>query len=411
MSTPPPSSAIQNASTLNMLRLLFPLILLLLLLAGDFSIYRQLASLLSNPTSLNIFQWSYWGLNAALIIGLFYAIFAIQRNGGKRTPSTNFIMGFAFSVLVCKLLILPFILLNILTVSLIGMPLFLYIGVGLIGIVFLAMIHGITLGKYNYEVNKEILYFEDLPDAFDGFTLAQISDIHSGSFDSEKAVEKGVKMVNAQNPDLIVFTGDLVNHSADEIIPFQKVFQKLKANFGVYSVVGNHDYYQLNGAGVPINSRIPFFKKQHENTGFELLANEHVFLEKGNERIALCGVENWGEPPFPQIGDLNHTLTGTQPQDFRILLSHDPSHWKAQVLPHESKVHLTLSGHTHAMQFGINLLGIRWSPVQYRYKQWMGLYEQANQYLYVNRGFGFLGFPGRVGMFPEISVFELRKKG
>jgi len=390
--------------------LIVPMLFLGIVFFADFSMQKQFLTLFSNANAQSIFQGLYWGINGLVLFALIYTMVSVQRNKGERTPLSNFLIGFAFSVILCKILLLPFLLFHSIAGFFTSIPIFLYAGGGLIGLLFLSMMHGVTAGKYNYAVSNHTLHFEDLPAAFDGFKIAQITDIHSGSFDSKKSVEKGVDLLNEQDADIIVFTGDLVNVNYDEIKPYQAIFSKLKAPSGVYSVLGNHDYSHLIRAEIPKNNYLPFFREEHRKTGFQLLANEHVYLEKNGERIALCGVENWGDPPFPQLGDLNRTLQNSKQDDFRVLLSHDPSHWKAKILPHEAKFHLTLSGHTHAMQFAIDFLGIKWSPVQYKYKEWMGMYEQANQYLYVNRGFGFIGFPGRVGTPPEISVFELKKK-
>ena len=283
-------------------------------------------------------------------------------------------------------------------------------GLIIAGIPFVGMAYGILKGKYDFKVHRITLRYPDLPKAFHGFTLTQISDIHSGSFDNSEAVERGIRLINEQQSDIIVFTGDLVNNYAAEIEPWIDTFAQLKAEQGVYSVTGNHDY----GEYAPWNSheerQADFVRLQenHKRMGFRLLMNEHVTFEKAGESISLLGIENWGLPPFPQKGDLNLALHDSS--DFKILLSHDPSHWDAQVLPHKEKIHLTLSGHTHGMQFGIEIPGIKWSPVKYRYPRWAGLYEQAQQYLYVNRGFGFIGFSGRVGIWPEITVITLEKE-
>ena len=282
---------------------------------------------------------------------------------------------------------------------------------GVAAIPFSTMLYGITRGKYAYTVNKVKLVFKDLPKVFDGFKIVQISDIHAGSLDSKKGVAKGVRMINEQSPDLIVFTGDLVNYDKDEVDEYIDIFNEMKAQYGKFSILGNHDYY-----GVPRGDATAaqvywqdFYKKYHA-MGFRLLNNENAFIEKNGERICLLGVENWGKGRwFPKRGDLDKALKNTEVDEFCILLSHDPTHWEEKVLLHSKHIHLTLSGHTHGFQFGINLPGFKWSPAQYRYDKWIGLYEEAKQYLYVNRGFGFLAFPGRVGMWPEITVFELKK--
>lgn len=286
------------------------------------------------------------------------------------------------------------------------------LAIGIASIPLVSLLYGMYHGKYNYKVLKYTLTFDDLPEAFDGFTLTQISDLHSGSFDNVEKVNYGIDLVNQQNSDVIFFTGDLVNNKTAEVLPWMEHFSKLSAPYGVYSVLGNHDYgdyTQWNTNDEKSNNFRTLCDVQKE-MGWDLLLNESRFIEKSGERIALVGVENWGMGGFKRAGDLNKSLAQVSDSDFKILLSHDPSHWEAEVLPHPYKIHLTLSGHTHGMQFGIDIPGwFKWSPVQWRYKQWAGLYEQNQQHINVNRGFGFLAYPGRVGMWPEISVITLKR--
>jgi len=287
------------------------------------------------------------------------------------------------------------------------------IALGLAAIPFTALLIGMVRGKYNYKVLKYTLTFDDLPDAFDGLTLAQISDIHSGSFDNPEKVAYGVDLVNQQNPDLILFTGDIVNNKTTELYPYQSIFSKLSAPMGVYSILGNHDYgdYVDWESEAAKRQNMEDLKRVQKEMGFHLLLNESVSLEKEGEKISLVGVENWGKGRFKKAGDLEKAVADVAPEDFKILLSHDPSHWEAQVLSHPFPFHLTLSGHTHGMQFGIDIPGvIKWSPAKWRYKQWAGIYNQGKQYLNVNRGFGYLAYPGRVGIWPEISLITLKKK-
>jgi predicted MPP superfamily phosphohydrolase len=274
----------------------------------------------------------------------------------------------------------------------------------------LLFLYGIIRGKYAYRVIKHTLYFKDLPSAFDGFTLTQISDVHAGSFTDPKAVQKGIDLIQAQNSDLFVFTGDLVNNKAEEIKPWIGHFSQIKAPYGQFSILGNHDYgdYVKWPNDLVKQGNLQQLKKYHEELGFRLLLDEHVTLEKDGQQIVLAGIENWGLG-FGERGDLEKALRGTETSDFKILLSHDPSHWEAQVKNHPSKINLTLSGHTHGMQFGIEAFGIKWSPVKYRYAHWAGVKEENNRFLNVNRGFGFIGFSGRVGIWPEITVIELKK--
>ncbi len=276
---------------------------------------------------------------------------------------------------------------------------------------FASILYGVTFGKYDFRLRKQTLYFEDLPEEFDGFTITQVSDIHVGSFDDKGAVQKGVDMIRAQESDLMVFTGDLVNNRAAEMEEWMKIFGGLEAPQGKFSIMGNHDYGEYVDWRAPEEKVKNFedLKTVQKELGFRLLLNENAEILKGNGRLSLLGSENWGRPPFRQYGDLKRTCEGIDPAAFKILLSHDPSHWDGEVLNFPERIPLTLSGHTHGMQFGIEIPGWKWSPVKYRYPRWAGLYQEGNQYLYVNRGFGFLGFPGRVGIWPEVTVITLRK--
>ncbi len=274
---------------------------------------------------------------------------------------------------------------------------------------FFTMLYGITKGKYRYTLNKVKLQFKDLPPAFEGFKIVQISDIHAGSLDDKAAVMEGVQMVNEQEADLVLFTGDLVNSDKNEIDPYIDIFKELKAKQGKFSILGNHDYYGVPDENPEEEKRYwESFESKFEEMGFQLMNNTNAQIEKDGAKINLLGVENWGASRFfPKRGDLDAALTNIEEEDFCILLSHDPSHWDHKVLDHPKHIHLTLSGHTHGFQFGVNMPGFKWSPAQYRYPRWMGLYKEKGQYLYVNRGFGFLAFPGRIGMWPEITVIEL----
>ena len=264
--------------------------------------------------------------------------------------------------------------------------------------------------KYRYQVRRHQLAFENLPSSFKGFKIVHISDIHSGSFNDKQAVIKGVEKIAKEKPDIILFTGDLVNDMADEMKNYMDVFNQLEAPHGVFSTLGNHDYgdYARWNSAEEKKANLERLKKIHGDLGWRLLMNEFVELKKGDEKIALIGIENWGaKANFPKYGDLKKAYSGTENYPFKILMSHDPSHWDAQVRPDYPAIDLMLAGHTHGMQFGIEIPGFRWSPVQYIYKQWAGLYEEAHQKLYVNRGYGFIGYPGRVGILPEITVLEL----
>jgi predicted MPP superfamily phosphohydrolase len=264
--------------------------------------------------------------------------------------------------------------------------------------------------KYNYQVIRKKLNFSNVPAAFKGLKIVHISDIHAGSFTDKAAVIKGIEKIMKEKPDLILFTGDLVNDRATEMDDYMEVFSQLKAPLGVFSTLGNHDYgdYVVWESAQVKTSNLERLKEIHGELGWKLLMNEHVPLEKNGERIALIGIENWSaKGNFPKYGKLHEAHRGTENIGFKILMSHDPSHWTAEVQEKYRDIDLMLAGHTHGMQFGVEVPGFRWSPVQYMYKQWAGLYENENQKLYVNRGFGFIGYPGRVGILPEITVLEL----
>ncbi|QNK64234.1 metallophosphoesterase [Pedobacter sp. PAMC26386] len=274
----------------------------------------------------------------------------------------------------------------------------------------LLFVYGMIFGKYNYKVIHHILYFDDLPEKFDGFKLAQISDVHAGSFNNPSAVQRGINLINQQNVDLFVFTGDLVNNKAEEIKPWISYFSQIKAPYGQFSVLGNHDYgdYIKWENENEKSKNLSQLKAYHQDLGFKLLLDTHVEIKKDDQKIILAGVENWGIG-FGERGDLKKSLNGTLSTDFKILLSHDPSHWEEQAKLFSNKIQLTLSGHTHGMQFGLEAFGIKWSPVKYRYAHWAGIKIENGRVLNINRGFGFLGFSGRIGIWPEITVIELKK--
>ena len=400
------------------------LITLLLLVFFQWYSYQALKTAISN-------RWILYGyvFFTVIIVGnlLFYTLI-LERNTINE-PRLMYAIGFFLSLLIFQLLVSVILLAE----DVFRIPQALYsflkrvpeqtqfipsrrkiisqIALGLASIPFASLLYGMYRGKYNYKVLSYNLEFEDLPDAFDGFKITQISDIHSGSFDNQTKVQYGVDLVNQQKSDLVLFTGDLVNNRADEIKPWIKIFNKIKAEFGVFSILGNHDYGDYMRWESPAAKRknMEDLYDAHNEMGWDLLLNESRFIEKDGERLAIIGVENWGSG-FKKAGDLNKALNKVSEKDFKILLTHDPSHWEAQVIPHPFKIHLTLSGHTHGMQFGIEIPGIiKWSPAKWRYKQWAGVYGENKQYLNVNRGFGYLAYPGRVGMWPEVSVITLSK--
>lgn len=290
-----------------------------------------------------------------------------------------------------------------------------WLGLGLGTTFFGTMLYGFT-NKYNYRIVRHVLNFPNLPGAFKGLKIVHISDIHSGSFTNREAVQAGVEKIMEQEPDIILFTGDIVNDHAHEMDDYIEIFANLRAPLGVYSTLGNHDYgeYALPPGLTQAERRqqvlanVEKLKEVHRKLNWRLLMNEHVLIERDKESIALLGVENWSQKGnFPKYGKLEQAYQGAADQPFKILLSHDPSHWDGEVRSGYPDVDLMLSGHTHGMQFGVEIPGFKWSPVQYMYRQWAGLYKAGNQRLYVNRGFGFIGYPGRVGILPEITVLEL----
>ncbi|MCZ8167742.1 MAG: metallophosphoesterase [Flavobacterium sp.] len=374
-------------------------------------------------------QWTYLAVSLGTLFFVFYQFTKFDRKVGQ-TPMTMLTIGLLLLVLVPKLIMILVLLAEDMFRLVLGAKNFFVqydaeesyiparrkfvsqLAIGLAAVPFLSLVYGMTKGKYNFKVRKETLYFDDLPEDFDGFTFTQISDIHSGSFDDPEKIAHAIDIINAQASDMLLFTGDIVNTHATEMHPWVDLFSKIKSHpFGKYSVLGNHDY----GEYIEWNSAAE--KEQnfkdiidlHHQIDFKLLRNEHVNIQKGASALALVGVENWGVK-FKKAGDLAKASAGLDPNAFKILMSHDPSHWEVEVKSHPEVYHLTLSGHTHGLQFGIEIPGfIKWSPVQYVYKQWAGLYEHTGRYLYVNRGFGFHAYPGRVGIMPEITVLTLKK--
>lgn len=271
---------------------------------------------------------------------------------------------------------------------------------------------GIISGAYDYKIKRRSLVLPNLPKAFDGIKMAQISDVHSGSFYNPRAVLGGVEMLLGEKPDFVFFTGDLVNDMASEMRNYQDIFSKIKAPLGVYSTLGNHDYGDYKFGRGPSAAKAKNLKdviKTHELMGWDLLMNENRKLKVDGEEIAILGIENWGMGRFPRYGRMDLAVKNTDDIPVKLLLSHDPSHWRGQILGNYPQIDAMFSGHTHGMQFGVITEDFQWSPVQYIYKEWAGLYQEQQQQLYVNVGFGFLGYPGRVGILPEITIFELKR--
>lgn len=271
---------------------------------------------------------------------------------------------------------------------------------------------GIIAGAHDYRIRKKTITFPNLPHAFDGIRIAQLSDIHTGSFFDKTAVRGGIDMLLDEKPDIIFFTGDLVNNEAKEIKDYAGILSKVSAPLGVYSTLGNHDYGDYRSWPSEKAKKKNLFDliEAHKKLGWDIMLNENRRIKVSGEEIALIGVENWGAGRFSKYGDLKKSYLGTEDLPFKILLSHDPSHWDAQIRPDFKDIDLTFSGHTHGFQFGIEIGDFKWSPSQYLYKQWADLYREGQQYLYVNRGFGYIGYPGRVGILPEITIIELKNK-
>jgi predicted MPP superfamily phosphohydrolase len=367
-------------------------------------------------------------ISVAAIVFITYELMKFDRSVGQ-TKSTLITLGLLLLVLLPKLVLTFVLLLEDVTRILIGTVTHFMghnsdsflperrrfvsqVAIGLAAVPFLSLIYGMTIGKYNYKVIRQTLFFPDLPDAFEDFKITQISDIHSGSFDDENKIRYAIDLINEQEADLLLFTGDIVNAKADEMNPWIDIFKGIKKHeYGKYSILGNHDY----GAYLDWKSEkakaenFVAIKDLHRQIDFKLMLNENVKIKKGKDEIALIGVENWGKH-FGEFGDIDKASENVTATDFKILMSHDPSHWEYIVKQHPKNIQLTLSGHTHGMQFGIEIPGyFKWSLAKYIYKQWAGLYEEFGRYVYVNRGFGFHAYPGRVGIMPEITVFELKK--
>lgn len=283
------------------------------------------------------------------------------------------------------------------------------VGLGLGGVLSALFIDGITFGKYRHKVRKVRINFTNLPKSFKGYKIVQISDVHSGSFSDPGKLQHAIDLINEQNPDLVLFTGDMVNNVAEEFKPFISLFSKIKAKDGKFAVLGNHDYgdYVQWASSEEKQQNLKTLIDYERQAGFDMLRNEHRVIEKNGEKLYILGVENWGLKPFPQFGRIDDALQGVPESATKILMSHDPTHFDYVVKKHPGNVHLTLSGHTHGMQFGLDLKNVKWSPVQYKYPKWADLYESEGKMLYVNRGFGVLAYPGRVGVLPEITLFEL----
>ncbi|RXK86029.1 metallophosphoesterase [Filimonas effusa] len=386
-------------------------LIILLWLGADLYFYQAIQTV----TSSGAFVWLYWLIDLLLIGGIVSVIF-VKRGSELQQTLITWLMGLMLLALIPRLFSVPVLLAeDIIRLFRSFPPRAVWaseLTLGIAAVLFLTVLFGITRGRHFYRVRRETISFPDLPEAFDGFTITQITDVHSGSFTNAAGVQKGLDLVNAQHSDVILFTGDLVNHQASEMDRWIPAFSGLKAPMGKFSVLGNHDYgdYIQWETTEARDANLARLKQIHGEIGFRLLLDEAVILQKGGQSIVLLGVENWGKGGFHKYGDLKKATAGVPDDAFKILMSHDPSHWEGVTLGHHQHIHLTLSGHTHGMQFGVELFGFKWSPIKYVYKQWAGLYQQGSRFLYVNRGFGFLGLKGRIGMWPEVAVITLKRK-
>ena len=404
-------------------RWIFPLVIVsILILVLEYYTFQAFKTVFKN-------KWLGYGfliVAAVAYLNFFVTVFSYDRSDGQ-TKQFQWAVGFLILALAPKVIILIMLLgedivrwfgkgfsffSNEETKPINGRRKFIsQIALGLASIPLASIIYGVIKGKHNFKVLKYDLSFADLPEAFDGFSITQITDIHSGSLDNKEEIAYAVDLVNAQKSEVILFTGDIVNNFAKEMDPWIDTFKELKAPMGKFAILGNHDYgdyadWKSEEAKVANFNAV---KNIHQKIGFDLLLDEHRYLEKNKQKIALIGVENWGKG-FHKKGDLAKASKGVQQKDFKVLMSHDPSHWEYKVKKDAFNYQLTLSGHTHGLQFGIEIPGfIKWSPAKYVYKQWAGLYEEFGRYINVNRGFGYHAFPGRVGIWPEITVITLKK--
>ncbi len=407
------------------------IIIAAIMLLLDFYVFQAIKTVShsSSDKTKNIIFYSYWTLSVATIISVL--LFPKLQLFHSSKFFKNYVFAILVGLLFAKIIAAFFFLLDDIRRILLWamqklfsvtgaqyMPeengitrsVFLsWLGLGLGSSLFGTLLYGFS-NKYNYQITKLKLVFSNLPKSFKGFKIVHISDIHCGSFNDAKAVQYGVDLILQQQADIILFTGDLVNDKHNEVAEYTQIFKQLIAPYGVYSTLGNHDYgdYVQWESKIAKQENLEQLKQIQKNLGWKLLMNEHVVVEKDDDKIALIGIENWSSKArFPKYGKLNVAYKGAEQYPFKILMSHDPSHWDAEVKPNYPDIDLMLSGHTHGMQFGVELPFFKFSPVQWVYKQWAGLYEDGKQKLNVNRGFGFIGYPGRVGILPEITVIEL----
>ena len=422
------NEVIKATKLIKMGRIIPLIVISILLLIFDLYIYKAILSIYPkwSESKANRFRYIWWGFSVFLISGVFISIFVNIPLGIRAVLLVGFFITF-----VSKFCFVPILFADDIRrffvfikrkaipkpdekadVSTISRSDFLVkAGMGVAAIPFGTLTWGIVSGAYDYQVKRQTLYFPNLPKEFDGIKLGQISDIHSGSFYNKKAVAGGVNLLLNEKPDFIFFTGDLVNGNTSEMREYQDVFAKVKAPLGVYSTFGNHDYglYETWSSESARLKNLEDLKKVHQLMGWNLLMNEHKRIKIGGQEIGVLGIENWGGGRFPKFGKMEEAIKNTDDLPVKLLLSHDPSHWRLEVLEKYPQIDMSFAGHTHGSQFGVDAKLFKWSPVQYIYDEWSGLYKQGHQQLYVNVGFGFLGYPGRVGILPEITIFELRK--
>jgi hypothetical protein len=409
-------------------RIFVLLSLVLVVFALDFYIYKAILGAKANWSQAKRKRFStiWWTSNILFFVGIFLSIYFNIRLTIRAIILVAFFLSFIGKVFFAFFLLIDDVrrltiwakrkIINTKKATIAGEPIkrsdfLLKAGIVAAALPISSLSFGIISGAYDYKIVRQKLYLANLPKAFEGLSLAQISDIHSGSFYDRKAVLGGVEILMKEKPDLIFFTGDLVNNIASEMRDYQDIFSKLKAPLGVYSVLGNHDYgdyYFGRGPSTAKSKNLADVKQTHKNMGWNLLLNEHRSIKVAGEEIGILGIENWGAGRFAKYGRMDLTVQNTDHYPVKLLLSHDPSHWRAQVLENYPQVDAMFSGHTHGMQFGVRTKEFQWSPVEYIYKEWAGLYHEKDQQLYVNVGYGFLGYPGRVGILPEITIFELK---
>ncbi len=409
----------------------------LLLVAVDFYVYRgiRIAIQRFSPTWKKSIKWLYWSISLTFILGILIYYLGLPV---KFANSLRIIIATGLTIqYVAKIFIILFLLLDdiIHLLKLAKTKLYAHLhlpnsprklsgtpiarskflaqtGIVLATVPLAALSWGAINGAYDYRIRRKVIHLPNLPSGFHGLRIGQISDIHTGSFWNKTAVKGGIEMLSAEKCDLMFFTGDLINYRANEVNDYIDIFSKVKAPLGTYSILGNHDYgdYVRWPSMSEKKKNLQEVKQAHQQLGWNLLTNSNHLLTQNNEQLAIIGVENWSKiTRFPRYGDLKKAVAGTEEVPVKLLLSHDPTHWRGQILDDFPEIDMMFAGHTHGMQFGVETETIKWSPAQYMYKEWADLYQEGSQYLYVNRGYGFIGFPGRIGIAPEITIFELRK--